>query len=72
MQVSKLVILINMTQAEEIYTPPTNTEPPLIPEAPRQSWNGWWTLLWAAAVMIAWLVLQGIVITVAYFMQGTS
>ncbi len=61
-----------MSDVTEVYSPPSSEEPPPLPEMVKKSWNGWWTLLWGVGVMIAWLVVQGIIMTIAYYLQGPS
>ncbi|GAA5478474.1 CPBP family intramembrane glutamic endopeptidase [Haloferula helveola] len=50
-----------MNPAPEIPAlPPSIAAPPPLPAAARPAWNGWWTLLWAFALMMAWQTAQTI------------
>ncbi len=61
-----------MSDLTEVYSPPSSAEPPPLPQMVKKSWTGWWTLLWGACVIIAWLVLQGGILVAVFYSDGYS
>lgn len=71
---SGVVTLPNMSEIEAVNTPieSSGDGPPPLPVNIKESWNGWWTLLWGAVIMMTWFTIQGIVLTAFYMMKGPS